>query len=94
VTNATVPIRVGDPATGCAGNRFAGQVSLTGNVAVTFGANVVSTNATIDNNGPGNTVIKANTVYGTLGCSGNNPPPTNAGQTNTAGAKAGQCGGL
>jgi hypothetical protein len=37
---------------------------------------------------------QANTVYGTLGCVGNNPPPTNAGQANTAGAKAGQCAGL
>lgn len=91
VTNAGVPIRVGDPAAGCAGNRFAGQVNLSGNLAVTFGANTVSHNATIDNNGPGNTVVKADTVFGTLGCAGNNPPPSNAGQPNTAGAKAGQC---
>lgn len=94
VTNAPVPIRVGDPATGCAGNRFAGQVVLTANLAVTFGANTVSHSATIDNNGPGNTVVKANTVFGTVGCAGNNPPPTNAGQPNTAGAKTGQCAGL
>ena len=89
-----VPIRVGDPAAGCAGNRFAGQVVLMGNLAVTFGGNTVSHSSTLNNNGPGNTVIKANTVFGTLGCAGNNPPPTNAGQPNTAGAKTGQCAGL
>jgi hypothetical protein len=94
VTNATVPIRVGDPAAGCAGNRFAGQVNLSDNLAVTFGANTVSHNATIDANGPGNTVIKANTVYATLACSANVPAPTNAGQPNTAGAKTGQCAAL
>ncbi|HUR22396.1 MAG TPA: hypothetical protein VMZ73_00845 [Acidimicrobiales bacterium] len=94
VTNAPVPIRVGDPANGCAGNRFAGQVVLSNNLAVTFGANAVSHPATINSNGPGNTVIKANTVFGTLACAGNNPPPTNAGQVNTAGTKTGQCAAL
>ena len=94
VTNAPVPIRIGDPATGCAGNRFAGQVVLTGNLAVTFGANTVSHNATINNNGTGQTVVKANTLFGTLGCAGNNPPPTNAGQPNTAASKTGQCAAL
>jgi hypothetical protein len=94
VTNAAVLIRVGDPATGCAGNRFAGHVVLTANLAVTFGANTVSHNATMGNNGPGQTVVKANTVFGTLGCAGNNPPPTNAGQLNTAASKTGQCAAL
>jgi hypothetical protein len=94
VTNAPVPIRVGDPATACAGNRFAGQVVVSANLAVTFGANTVSHSATMDDNGPGNTVVKANTVFGTLSCAGNNPAPTNAGQVNTAGAKTGQCTGL
>ena len=91
VTGAPAPIRVGDPAAGCAGNRFAGQVVLSNNLAVTFGANTVSHNATLDHNGPGSAVVKANTVFGTLGCAGNNPAPTNAGQPNTAGAKTGQC---
>ncbi len=94
VSSADVPIRVGDPAAGCAGNRFAGRVTLTGNLAVTFGANTVSTNATIDGNGPGQTVVKANTVFGTLGCAGNDPPPANAGQPNTAASKTGQCASL
>ena len=82
------------PAAGCAGNRIAGQVTLTANLAVTFGANQVSHNLTVNNGGPGQTVIKANTIVGTLACSGNNPAPTNAGQVNTAGAKTGQCTAL
>jgi hypothetical protein len=94
VSNATVPIRVGDPATGCTRNRFAGQVSLTSNLAVTFGGNEVSHNATLDTNGPGNTIVKANTVFGSLGCTGNNPGPMNLGQPNTAGTKTGQCASL
>lgn len=94
VTNAEVPIRIGDPAAGCARNRFAGQVSVLDNLAVTFGSNQVSHNATFQVNGPGNTVIKGNTVFGTLGCTGNDPVPTNAGQPNTAGSKNGQCVGL
>jgi YVTN family beta-propeller protein len=91
VTNADVPILIGDPAAGCPRNRFAGQVDVRGNLAVTVGGNVVSNNATINENGPGNTVIKANHVFGTLACSGNNPAPTNIGQPNTAGSKTGQC---
>jgi hypothetical protein len=91
VSNAAVPIRIGDPATDCAANRFAGKVNLTANLATTFGANGVSHAATINNGGPGATVIKANTFFGSLGCTGNNPAPTNAGQPNTAGSKTGQC---
>ena len=41
-----------------------------------------------------NTVIKANTVVGALSCTGNAPGPTNGGQPNTAGTKAGQCASL
>jgi hypothetical protein len=94
VSNAAVPIRIGDPATGCAGNRFAGQVTLTANLVATFGGNQVTQAATVTSGGPGNTVIKANNVFGALACSGNNPAPTNAGQPNTAGSKTGQCAGL
>ncbi|HVL05012.1 MAG TPA: PQQ-dependent sugar dehydrogenase [Acidimicrobiales bacterium] len=94
ITNAGAPVQIGDPAAGCAGNRFAGPVRVAGNRAVTFGANTVTHNATIEGNGPGSTVIKANDVFGTLACSGNNPAPTDAGQSNTAGAKTGQCTAL
>ncbi|HJV08680.1 MAG TPA: PQQ-binding-like beta-propeller repeat protein, partial [Acidimicrobiales bacterium] len=94
VTNATVPIRIGDPAGGCAGNRIAGDVTLTANAAgFTAGANRVR-NLTATNNGPGLPVIKANTVFQTLACSANAPAPVNAGQPNTASAKTGQCAGL
>ena len=94
VSNAGVPIRTGDPARGCAGNRFAGDVNLTGNLAVTFGANIVSRNVNVSSNGPGATVVKANSIFGALACAANNPAPTNAGQVNTAASKTGQCAAL
>jgi hypothetical protein len=95
VKSATVPIRVGDPAAGCAGNKVAGDVVLTGNSAgLTLGANAVSRNVTVNDNTTGAVVVKANTIYGALACSGNNPAPTNAGQPNTAPTKTGQCAGL
>lgn len=91
VSNAPVPIRIGDPANGCLGNRFAGHVNLNANLAATFGANSVSHDLNAHNGGPGNTVIKANNVMQTLACTGNNPSPTNSGQGNTAKSKTGQC---
>jgi parallel beta-helix repeat protein len=94
VSNAAVPIRIGDPANGCAGNRFAGTVSLATNLAVTFGANAVSHAATFTNGGPGNTVIKANDFLASLACTANTPAPVNAGQPNTAPSKTGQCTGI
>jgi hexosaminidase len=54
----------------------------------------VSHNTTINANGSGPTVVKTNTIFGTLACSGNNPPPSNAGQPNTAASKTGQCAAL
>lgn len=91
---ASVPIRIGDPAAGRAGNRISGNVTLTGNTSgLTFGADIVSGTVTVDNNA-GAIVVKANQIFSTLACSGNNPAPTNAGQTNTAGAKTGQCATL
>ena len=74
---------------------FAGQVTLTANLAVTFGANNVSQDATDEQQRRrAGRSIKANTFFGTLACAGNNPAPTNAGQPNTAGSKTGQCVGL
>jgi hypothetical protein len=92
VSNAAVPVRIGDPAAGCPGNRFAGSVSLTTNLAATFGANIVSNGVNVTGNGA--TTIKANTILGPLACSGNDPAPANAGQPNTAAAKTGQCTAL
>ena len=95
VTNANVPLRVGDPATGCARNRVSGDVNLTGNrAALTFAGNIVSRNVNVNDNGPGMTVVKANSITLTLACAGNAPPPTNAGQPNTAGTKTDQCATL
>ena len=94
LTNATVPVRIGDAAAGCAGNRFAGGVTVTGNLAVTFADNTTSGQVQIDTNGPGAVVVKSNTLYGTLTCTVNNPPPTNAGSPNTAATKLGQCAAL
>jgi outer membrane protein assembly factor BamB len=94
VTNAQSPVRVGDPAVGCAGNRVAGDVSLTGGIAgLTLGGNTVSGNARVDNN-PSLAIVKGNTIFATLACSGNTPPPTNSGEPNTAAAKTGQCAAL
>lgn len=95
VSNATVPIRIGDAARNCAGSRFAGNVNLTGNVTQTVGNNIIFGNATVNNGGPGETLVKNNSVSGTLACAGNNPPPnqTRPQQRNTAGARTGQCAG-
>ena len=90
-----MPVRIGDPAGGCAGNRIAGDVRLSGNTGgLTFGANTVSGNVAVDNNTVGAPVIKANNIFRTLGCAGNNPAPVNNGQVNTAATKTGQCAGL
>lgn len=84
VTNAAVPLRIGDPAKGCAPNRVVGDMTLTGNTAgLTLGANEVTRNVTINNNVNGLPVVKANAIAGTLACAGNNPAPVNAGQPNT-----------
>jgi hexosaminidase len=95
VTNAGVPLRIGDPAAGCAGNRVSGEIILTGNTAgLILGSNTVTRAVTVNGNTGGTPVIKANTIASTLACSGNDPPPTNAGQPNTAPAKTGQCAAL
>jgi hypothetical protein len=56
-----------------------------------FGSNTVSRDVTVNDNGPGSTVGKANRIFGALACTGNAPPPTAASQFNTAGAKTGRC---
>ncbi len=94
VSGAAVPLRIGDPAAGCAMNRVAGDVNLGGNTAgLVLGGNVVSRNVSVNGNG-GGAVVKGNTISGALACSGNTPPPTYAGQPNSAASKSGQCAGL
>jgi uncharacterized repeat protein (TIGR01451 family) len=91
VSGAMVPVRIGDPAAGCAANRFAGPVTLSADLATTFAANTVSQDLSVTGNGPGNTVLRGNTVLATLSCTGNAPAPDNGGQANIAKAKTGQC---
>lgn len=76
--SATAPFTLGDTAAGCAQNRVAGDISRSSN---------------FDNNA-GATVVKGNQGFGDLACSGDSPAPTNAGQTNTAPSKTGQCAAL
>jgi hypothetical protein len=95
VTGSSTPLRIGDPASGCPGNRIAGDVRLTGNTGgITLGGNVISGNVTVDTNTIGTTIVKANSVFKALGCAGNDPPPVNNGQVNSAASKTGQCSGL
>jgi len=94
VFNSTVPIQIGDPSSACAGNRFAGNVNLIGNLAATFDNNIVVGDVTVNNGGPGNTQIRSNKITGTLACAGNNPlDSTRPAVRNTAGARSGQCSG-
>ncbi len=88
VAGATGPVVVGEPAAGCEGNWFTGTVVLTGNESVVFGSNIAS-RADIDENGPGATIVKGNSVS-RMYCTGDDPAPTNAGQPN-GGARYGQC---
>lgn len=91
VTGAMVPVRIGDSTAGCAANRFAGPVTLSANLATTFANNTVSHDLSVAGNGPGNTVLRGNTILATLACTGNAPAPGNGGQPNSARAKTGQC---
>jgi hypothetical protein len=94
VMGAPVAVRVGDPGAGCAGNRLAGHAVVSSNLAVSFRSNTVTSNATLDGNGPGATVAGGNTVWGMLSCTGNDPAPVNGGDPNTAAARLGQCATL
>ncbi len=92
VSGATGLVRIGDPAKACSANKVTGGVSLTsGSGGLTLGANLLAGNVTVSSNSVGTPTVKANSVVGTLACTGNNPPPVNAGQPNTAVAKSGQC---
>jgi hexosaminidase len=91
INGSSGSVILGDPASGCAGNRFRSDVILTANQSVVFGGNT-ATYVTVSNNGPGGTVLKGNTVT-RLSCSGNTPAPTNAGQPNR-GSRRSQCASL
>jgi YVTN family beta-propeller protein len=95
VADATVPFRVGNKPHGCAGNSFQGNVSLVNNSAPWFANNTVTGNVTVNDGGPGPTIVRTNMIYGTLACSGNDPAPlaNRPLERNTAGARTGQCVG-
>jgi hypothetical protein len=91
VANATGPVLMGDTTRQCAGNRIAGDATLTNNVAgVDVGDNQISGTLTVDAT-RGQAQIQHNNIHGTLACSGNVPDPTDNGRPNTAGGRTGQC---
>lgn len=65
------------------------------NTAPTFGNNVVGGSVTVNDGGPGSTILRSNNITGTMACFNNDPPPrpTRPVERNTAGARAGQCVG-
>src|SRR5207248_4162769 len=104
VSGSTGFVLVGDPShDACPGDTIGGNVQLSGNTAgvevshnTSIGGNVNLTN----NAGPGPfpddnvPEVEANPISGSLGCSGNTPPPgvKNDGQANTVtGSRTGQC---
>lgn len=96
VAGSTGFVTLGTPF-GCGPTPVAGPgISLTGNQT---GVSLVGSNSasgiTVNNN-LGFTLVQGNTAYRNIDCSGNNPAPTNGGQTNTSvtGSKTGQCASL
>jgi hexosaminidase len=75
-----------------------GNLLVTGSVGtggILIGDNVVTGNVTLSMNSGGTYVVYTNTVGGNLVCSGNTPPPTNAGDPNAvSGHEVDQCSGL
>jgi hypothetical protein len=87
---------------GCAASTVTGTASLVGNLAgVDVAASTFAAGLTMSYNlgyGPVQlsgvfppTVIAANAVTGTLACTGNVPPPIDAGQPNRSTSRSGQC---
>lgn len=91
----------GTPA--CAGNTFSGTVMVAGSKGqMEFGGNTVTGSVIFnDSSGTGpdeettTSEIEANTIGGSLSCTGNTPSPTNDGHPNKLnGPAAGQCAGF
>lgn len=105
ITNSSGYVLLGNG--GCAPNTFRSSVTLTSNHGgFRVSGNAVSSSLQATNTttasgalnptgGPATHVIRANSVGGSLMCSGNAPAPTNEGSPNTVmGSKTGQCSGL
>ena len=92
---------IGDAGTpGCAGNTILGPVTLSGNhKGLHLGNNTILGPVSITNNvssTPTSAIgVDANRITGSLVCSGNTPPPSDADQPNTVvGSARGQCSTL
>lgn len=97
VRNSTGDVVVGDPTIACAGNSMVGGLTLSNNQSgVTASKNSkIGGSLILSTNVGGPHRIEANKVFGSLGCSGNNLPPTNSGQPNiVTGSRSGQCAGF
>lgn len=104
VSHASRFVVIGDPRDdGCAINRIGGQVSLRSDRGGTelSGNHIMGTVNAKGDSGTGpfsedfTTEIEANTIGGSLHCTGDTPPPANGGQPNSVtGSRTGQCAGL
>jgi hypothetical protein len=65
-----------------------------GNPSDSCPGNALNGGATLTNNTSPVDVVASNRIIGNLGCTGNSPAPTNAGQPNFHGTRSGQCVGL
>jgi hypothetical protein len=99
VEGATGVVTVGDPPV-CSGNRVSGAVTLSEDSGgVQLGGNTIGGSVSVTSNGTASIpaasvpIVSANKISGSLACSGNTPPPTDASSPNTvSGARSGQCG--
>ncbi len=90
----------GGTGTGCAPSKITGPITVSKNTAGVQIANATVTGpvSVTGNSGYGPvqngalpTEVAGNKIVGTLSCSGNTPTVTDAGQSNTASVKSGQC---
>lgn len=97
ISRATGFVLIGDPGdASCAPNSITGAVRLDQNTAGTEVSRNTRIGSTVltGNNGPRNE-LEANTINGSLSCSGNNPAINNNSHTNTvSGSRSGECVGL
>jgi hypothetical protein len=93
ISNVTGQVLLGDAYDdNCAGNQFNSTVSLNNNLhGVELVGNKIYGNTTVSRTSGGPTEIGANTIYGRLTCTNNNPVATNNGHPNTVAAQYGEC---
>ena len=99
IKNTTLMVRVGDDGGNCAPNQLYSSLLVSGNLGgVEVFANTIGGPVSVTNNRGASPLadvapeVEGNHISGALACSGNIPPVTNDGVTNTAGgAKTGEC---